>query len=218
MHRQIEDLQDLYGDMRGLRHDLRAHIANITSYVRNRKGDGNGELESYLNGMENTIARMEFDARTGNPITDVILHQARQQAMRKNISFNAEFHFPQNAALDVYDVSVILNNALQNAVEACEKLDGRKHIELRSYEKGSLFFLEVENDFDGHLIWKKEGELLDTTKEEKRIHGIGLDNIRRCARKYCGDVEVEVSDKPTGKIFRLTVMLYRREAGSGKEE
>ncbi len=210
VYQQIEDLQDIYGDMRGLRHDLRAHIASITSYVRNQAGE-NKELESYLGGMESTIARLDFADRTGNPMTDVILHQIRQQSKRKSIAFSADFHYPEKAAFDVYDVSIILNNALINAVEASEKTHGEKSIELRSYEKGSLFFIEVENNFDGRLVWEKDAELPSTTKQEKRVHGIGLDNIRRCARKYRGDVEIQVTEEPLRKMFHLTVMLYRKE-------
>lgn len=211
VHRQIEDLQDIYGDMRGLRHDLRSHIANLAAYVRNRSLVGNRELEAYLDGMESTLARLDFADRTGNPMTDVILHQIRHQARKKYISFAVDFHYPDNASFDVYDMSIILNNALQNAIEACEKVAENPQIELRSYEKGSLFFIEIENNFDGHLIWEKDTELPSTTKQEKHVHGIGLDNIQRCARKYRGDLEIEVTDTPTCKVFRLTVMLYRRE-------
>ncbi len=210
VHRQIEDLQDIYGDIRGLRHDLRNHIANLASYMRNRSIENDRELETYLNGMENTVARLDFTDRTGSPMLDVILHQIRQQAKRKNICFNVDFHYPENSSFDVYDISVILNNALQNAVEACEKISGERRMELRSYEKGSLFFLEFENDFDGQLIWEKDDDLPATTKSEKHMHGLGLDNIRRCARKYRGDVEIHVTGGER-KVFQMTVMLYRRE-------
>ncbi len=211
VHRQIEDLQDIYGDIRGLRHDLRNHIANLSSYMRNRSIGDDMEMESYLNGMENTVARLDFTDRTGSPMLDVILHQMRQQARRKNISFTVDFHYPEKAPFDVYDISVILNNALQNAVEACEKIEGQRNMELRSYEKGSLFFMEIENDFDGQLIWEKDDDLPVTTKAEKQMHGLGLDNIRRCARKYRGDVEINAIGKDGRKVFQMTVMLYRKE-------
>ncbi len=212
VHRQIEDLQDIYGDIRGLRHDLRNHIANLASYMRNRSMDHDRELDSYLDGMETTVARLDFTDRTGSPMLDVILHQIRQQAKRKNISFLVDFHhYPENAPFDVYDISVILNNALQNAVEACEKISGERIIELRSYEKGSLFFLEIENDFDGKLIWENDDDLPSTTKAVKQMHGLGLDNIRRCARKYRGDVEIRTEERGNRNVFQMTVMLYRKE-------
>ena len=215
VHRQMERLQDIYGDMRGLRHDLRAHIANLVSYVRNRSNGSSKEegteLDSYLAGMERTLARLDFSDRTGNPITDVILHQIRQQCKRKNISFTSSFRYPQQGDFDVYDMSVILNNALQNAVEGCETAAGKREIELSSFEKGSLFFLEIRNDFGGQLSWEEDAELPATTKAEKRMHGIGLENIRRAARKYRGDIEIQVTDTPVCRQFHLTVMLYRKE-------
>ena len=211
---QIEDLQDIYGDMRGLRHDLRGHIANLTAYIRNRSMGENKDLGAYLEGMEKTVARLDFADHTGNPMLDVILHQIRQQAKRKEIDFSVNFHYPKNASFDVYDVSIILNNALQNAIEACEKVKGARNIDLHSYEKGSLFFLEIENDYNGQLVWKTGAELPETTKAEKRVHGIGLDNIQRCARKYNGDVEIRALSKGDRQVFNLTVMLYHREEKS----
>lgn len=49
--------------------------------------------------------------------------------------------------IDIYDIAVILNNALENAIEVCRKTKGNKQIKLHSYVKGSLFFIEVEKIF-----------------------------------------------------------------------
>lgn len=74
--------------------------------------------------------------------------------------------------------------------------------------------MEIENDYDGQLVWKTGAELPETTKAEKRVHGIGLDNIQRCARKYNGDVEIRALSKGDRQVFNLTVMLYHREEKS----
>lgn len=210
IHAQMGELDRIYSDMRGLKHDLRAHIASIAAYVRNRLGEDAGELSPYLDGMEDTVARLDFADRTGNPLTDLILHQFRQQAKRKQIDISFVFHYPQNGVFDVYDMSIILNNALQNAMEACGNATLSPYISLRSYEKGSLFFLEVENNFAGALIWKPDSDIPATTKEETALHGIGLDNIRRTARKYQGDIDICIIEKEHDQVFQLTVMLYRK--------
>ena len=80
-------------------------------------------------------------------------------------------------------------------------------MEVRSYAKGRLFFIEIENDFAGELDWA--GEMPATTKEDKAHHGIGLENIARCARKYKGSIDIEVIEGEKGQRFRLTVMLYQ---------
>ena len=194
IHREIEELQNIYADIRGLRHDLRNHIENIFACVK-----GNVELENYLRGMTKTVEKLNFSNKTGNAITDIILHQTCQKAKKNFIKFEANFTFPKN--FDVYDVAIILNNALENALEACEKVSGDKFISIRSYMKGNLFFIEVENNFSGEI--KK---FFSTTKAEKNLHGLGLQNIRRCAQKNLGDIDIKID----GKIFKLTVMLYKK--------
>ena len=194
VQREIDELTEIYGDIRGLRHDLRNHIANIAALVR-----GNVEVENYLRGMTATVARLDFADHTGNAVTDIILHRIRQRAFNKNIRFDAAFTYDK--VFDVYDVAIILNNALENSLEACDKVIGDKFISLRSYRRGNLFFIEVENNFDGVI-----DSDFATTKADKNLHGLGLKNIRRCAQKYLGDIDITV-DK---NIFKLTVMLYQK--------
>lgn len=208
IHRQVAEMQDIYGDMRGLRHDLRGHIESLTAYVHNHLTDVRPEIEHYLEQMKKTTERLDFADKTGHPITDIILHQIRSQAQRQGIEFTASFHYPADAPYDIYDISVILNNGLKNALEACGKVMPQASMEVRSYSKGNLFFIEIENDFAGELNWDKEGELPCTTKDDKRHHGIGLSNIARCAEKYQGSMEIEVTQKENRQRFCLTVMLY----------
>ena len=210
IHRQVEEMQDIYGDMRGLRHDLRGHIESLTAYVHNHLQGEHTQIEDYLAQMTKTTQRLDFADKTGNPITDIILHQIRQQAKRQGIAFTADFHYPAQAPFDLYDISVILNNGLKNALEACGKMPPPAEIEVRSYSKGNLYFIEIVNDFAGALIWNKENDLPCTTKEDKQRHGIGLMNIARCAEKYRGSMEVEVVQKENRQRFCLTVMLLLR--------
>ncbi|MBR2214981.1 MAG: sensor histidine kinase [Selenomonadaceae bacterium] len=208
VHRQLEDLQGIYQDMRGLKHDLRAHIAGLTAFVRNHGLEKQTEIQNYLTSLTQTDGRLDFAAGTGNPITDIILHQAKSQANRRQISFTADFHYPKDRDFNVYDLSIILNNILSNAIEAAAKVPGERGIEIRAYEKGSLFFIEAENDFVGDLALGDNGLPL-TTKADKHWHGLGLDNIRRAARKYLGDIEIETRRAGTRQVFCLTVMLYK---------
>ena len=215
IHHEVEELNDIYADIRGLRHDLRGHINNIAAYVRQIAPKNCNELETYIEGMENTVSRLDFADSTGNPISDIIIHQSRQRANRNNIKFNVDFHYPKAGDFDVYDVSIILNNALQNAFEACEKIEnGSKNISIRSYTKGSLFFVEVENNFNGELKPIANSDIFATTKEKSQLHGVGLVNIKRCAQKYNGDLDIQVTDIQGGKIFCLTVMLYGKNLKS----
>lgn len=214
MQKEIVEIQDIYTDMRGLRHDMRSHIANISLLVKNVAGSVNEELESYIGKMEETVSKLDFTYQTGNPITDIIIHQKGQEAEKKQIQFKVDFACPPNLLIDIYDIAVILNNALENAIEACRKTEGNKQIKLHSYVKGSLFFIEVENDFSEDIIIEKESGLPVSSKESGKLHGIGIYNIQRCAKKYKGDIDIEISDTDGRKKFSLTVMMNGKPAAA----
>ncbi len=212
MQKEIVEIQDIYTDMRGLRHDMRSHIANISLLVKNVAGSVNEELESYIGKMEETVSKLDFTYQTGNPITDIIIHQKWQEAEKKQIQFKVDFAYPPNLLIDIYDIAVILNNALENAIEACRKTEGNKQIRLYSYVKGSLFFIEVENDFAENIVVEKESGLPVSSKENGKLHGIGISNIQRCAKKYKGDIDIEIFDTDGRKKFSLTVMMNGKPA------
>ena len=214
MQKEIVEIQDIYTDMRGLRHDMRSHIANISLLVKNVAGSVNEELESYIGKMEKTVSKLDFTYQTGNPITDIIIHQKGQEAEKKQIQFKVDFAYPPNLLIDIYDIAVILNNALENAIEAYRKAEGNKQIKLHSYVKGSLFFIEVENDFSEDIIIEKESGLPVSSKESGKLHGIGISNIQRCAKKYKGDIDIEISDTDGRKKFSLTVMMNGQPAAA----
>ena len=129
--------------------------------------------------MEETVSKLDFTYQTGNPITDIIIHQKGLEAEKKQIQFKVDFAYPPNLLIDIYDIAVILNNALENAIEACPKTEGNKQIKLHSYVKGSLFFIEIENDFSEDIIIEKESGLPVSSKESGKLHGIGISNIQR---------------------------------------
>ncbi len=210
MQREIEEIQDIYTDMRGLRHDMKSHLESITAVIRRISGKDKEELDNYIEKMETTVSRLDFEYRTGNPITDVIIHQKKQEAEKQNIFFEADFTYPDKQQIDVYDIGIVLNNALENAIEASRKVEGKKNINLRSYMKGNLFFIEVENDFSSEIIFDSETGLPVSSKADKQLHGLGMENIQRCAQKYMGDIEITIHNMGGRKKFNLTIMMYEK--------
>lgn len=210
MQQEIEEIQDIYADMRGLRHDMNSHLESIAAVIRRTSGRDREELDGYIGKMEATVSRLDFAYMTGNPITDVILHQKKQEADRRGILLEADFTYPDKRQFNVYDIGIVLNNALANAIEASSKLEVKKRIRLCSYMKGNLFFIEVENDFLGELALNHETGLPISSKEDKQLHGIGMENIQRCAKKYMGDIDITIHDMKDRKKFILTVMMYEK--------
>lgn len=210
IQREIEEIQDIYADMRGLRHDLKSHLESIAAVIRRISGKDKEELDNYIEKMETTVSRLDFAYRTGNPITDIIIHQKKQEAEKHDISFEADFTYPDKQQIDVYDIAIVLNNALENAIEASRKVEGKKYINLRSYMKGNLFFIEVENDFMSEIIFDSETGLPVSSKAEKQLHGLGMENIQRCAKKYMGGIDITIQGTGDRKKFNLTIMMYEK--------
>ena len=214
MQKEVQEIQDIYTDMRGLRHDLRGHINNITQYVKKHNNAEDEELNGYIRNMEETVNRLDFGYQTGNPITDIIIHQKKQDADRVGVKFSVDYIYPKELQIDVYDIGVILNNALENAIEAATLLERDKYVSLHSYVKGNLFFIEVENSFAREIVMNKESGLPESSKANKKFHGMGLINIQRCARKYKGDIDIVIgTSKQKQQIFNLTVMLNGKPVG-----
>lgn len=214
MQKEVQEIQDIYVDMRGLRHDLRGHINNITQYVKKQNNTDVEELNNYIRNMEETVSRLDFGYQTGNPITDIIIHQKKQEADRAGVKFSVDFSYPKELQIDVYDIGVILNNALENAIEAAAWLNRNKYVSLHSYVKGNLFFVEVENSFAREIVMNQESGLPESSKLNKKLHGMGLTNIQRCARKYKGDIDIVIgTSKQEQQIFNLTIMLNGKPVG-----
>lgn len=214
MQKEVQEIQDIYADMRGLRHDLRGHINNITQYVKKQNNTDVEELNNYIRNMEETVSRLDFGYQTGNPITDIIIYQKKQEADRAGVKFSVDFSYPKELQIDVYDIGVILNNALENAIEAAAWLNRNKYVSLHSYVKGNLFFVEVENSFAREIVMNQESGLPESSKLNKKLHGMGLTNIQRCARKYKGDIDIVIgTSKQEQQIFNLTIMLNGKPVG-----
>ena len=213
MQKEVQEIQDIYTDMRGLRHDLRGHINNITQYVKKHNDSDDEELNGYIRNMEETVSKLDFGYQSGNPITDIIIHQKKQEADRAGVKFSVDFSYPKELQIDVYDIGIVLNNALENAIEATSLVEADKYISLHSYVKGNLFFIEVDNNFVRDIVMNKESGLPESSKADKKFHGMGLTNIQRCARKYKGDIDIVIDASNQRKqIFNLTVMLNGKPA------
>lgn len=199
----IAQVEELYQDIRGIRHDMTNHILTLESLYQT---DRREEAEHYGRELKSGLSAMLGEIGSGNPVTDVILQGIKTESEKRGIRFESAFHYPGDSALNAFDVSVILHNALQNALENVP-IPGQgteePYIAIRSYRRRNAFMIEVRNSFEGNLQWDVETGLPATAKERAEGHGYGLINIRKVSGRYFGDIDVDAS----GGEFRLSVML-----------
>lgn len=199
IRRHIGQVEGLYHNIRSMKHDMANHILILERLYE--KGEIR-EAEAYGKCLQEGLAKMSGGIKSGNPVTDVILQEFAREAQAKGISFCTEFYYPVGAGIDVFDVSVILNNALQNAVEHTREGAG-KQISIVSYQRNNAYLVEICNSFTGSLKWNAESGLPATSKEKADGHGYGLANIRSVAGKYAGDIDISLK----GGEFCLCIML-----------
>lgn len=210
----IRDMEQIYTGIRSMKHDMKNYLFDIKYLLRTRgilvEEDEKG-LGAYFAGIGQTLEQLDFCWHTGNPVTDVIVNGKYRQARELGVDFSSTFCFPEGFGISAFDLSVILNNALDNALEACRNLQkpGEKPgqvpwIKVEARVRNNMFFIEIANSFDGMLRCGKEGTLR-TRKENALEHGLGFQNISRCAEKYLG----AATYRQDGGAFYLSVMLQR---------
>lgn len=208
IQQHISQVEGLYQNIRSIRHDMTNHILTLERlYAGNRLEEAreySEDLKAVLAGTEKEQSLTEI--KSGNPVTDVILQEKKNEAEKKKIRFWSAFYYPENANINAFDISVILNNALQNAIENV-KMNDDPYIRIRSYRRDNAYMIETANCFAENLQWDEESGLPLTTKEGTDGHGYGLSNIRRVAEKYSGDIAIDVKNGE----FCLSVMLMLEE-------
>ena len=208
MKKRLEEAENFYGNIRKVRHEMKNHMANIKGLA---EAGQYVEIERYVQKMDETMQALEYKYVTGNAVTDVIINDKWRRAEKSRIHFEADFRY--GGEIPVFDLGIILNNLLDNAIEACEKLEpGKGFIRLSLKQKKQFLLLEVENSFDGNMPVREGGSLPISTKQNTlpdivTEHGIGLENVRDMAERYFGGVNIKVK----GDVFHVTVMLQQGE-------
>ena len=137
---------------------------------------------------------------TGNTAFDAIISAKKVLAESKNIDFALKIQIPEKLQVDAVDLCVIFGNALDNAIEACEKLETQKIINVSAIYDDNQLICKITNTA---LTSTSD---LQTTKSDKENHGFGLDNIKQALSKYNHVVKIEHADNE----FVLSFIIFNK--------
>lgn len=210
MQNSMLEMERFYESVRHVKHDMKNQMAVMKKLLCECQITENKEIPQYFEDMQKTLMNLEQKIHTGNVVSDAVISSKFYYAAKelKDIHLEADnFLLTDKVRVRAYDIGIILNNGLDNAIEACQKArmknpDKEVYIKIKSFWKQKMFFIEIENSFDGEVKWEKD-HYPRSTKTDSEIHGIGLKNIRYCALKYAGDIDCIAEE---GK-FILSVML-----------
>ena len=206
---QVREVENLYSQIRGMRHDLRNHAQTMQAYLKLGQRE---ELEQYLLDLSHSFEQVDNVLRTGNVMADAILNSKLSLAESKGVAVNAKATVPASSIPDV-SLCTILGNLLDNAMEACQRLPKGAGRFIRVYiapMKGQLY-VNVTNAAPG-LAKSESGRFLSAKPGRDRLarHGLGLSQIDRAA-KACGGY---VNRQQEEGVFSTEVMLPLKLTGS----
>ena len=199
-HQEERELSVL--QMRDVRHGMRNHLLSILAYAE--RGEREKLIQFVTDIIEDGRLRPSEEINTGNIVTDSLVGYWKKKAEDAGIEFLTDLSIPMEMPFRGADISLIMGNLLENAVEGAGRAEGRKYIRLKmKYDKNNLL-ITIENSYRGKLA-KGKGEELRTTKTDTSNHGIGLPSVRRAADKYQGVLSVDTTEP--GR-FLARVVLY----------
>lgn len=197
-----ENLSKSNYELRRFRHDYKNMRIGVTKYIH----DGNiEEAENMLNNCDSLLKQatqslIKFD--TGNGIVDAILTEKQEKATTVNtvITFDGAI---AESAITATDLCVIFGNTLDNAIEACGKLQTNieKVISIVCKCNSGFMFLTITNPVAENI--KIHNNTIQTTKQDKSNHGFGLYSLQKIVDKYDGTITLSCENE----LFKCEVAL-----------
>lgn len=184
-------------ELRRMKHDMNGHLNTISSLLSENNKD---EALFYLDRLGDYYERHQKAMYSHNPYLNAVVTNYVTVFAENNTPFEQDI---QIGNMDIHHVEMclILNNALQNALDASLKLPPEKRcVRLQVKTRQSRLLFRITNRFNGELIVK--GKLLYSTKKDEG-HGYGLHSILNAAETLGGFTDYTVEDD----IFILDVVM-----------
>lgn len=197
-------LQEVQLKTRELYHDMNNHMICIQSIY------GDDDITNkYIEGINNKLKSCNYGYSTGNIILDVILNEKKTICDEKDIEFIAEVNFSKCDFIEMVDVCSIFSNIIDNAIEACIKVESKcikRIIKLNANVISRLFVIKCENSKENNVIIRENS--IFTSKNDKFLHGIGIRSVKSSVEKYNGNLELNIFDnKFVASIYIPTVHI-----------
>lgn len=198
---QLEVIMESQNRVRALRHDMKNHILALQVLIQRKEVE---EANQYLDSMKNFMTNPQEYVKTGNDMVDSLLNYKIQKANEVLNVVETKISIPEQLRLHSFDLNVLLGNLLDNAIDASMQTENKKLKITIKLDKGILF-LNICNSCQRIVGGRKN--FLETTKEDKVNHGIGLKNVHRIVEKYHGDIEFIYENDS----METDVMMYVKE-------
>ena len=180
----IDALSSAYATQRKMTHDFRHHIAALSGMLQ---GGETQQAQDYLAALQEQQTERALMVNTHNSAIDAVLNQKGYAAQKQHIDIQFEVNDLSPLQIELIDCTVVLGNLLDNAIEACLKLEeAKRRIEVsvlrdEAYADGDakLYVSIINTSLPVHI----EKDCIATTKLEPHLHGFGLPCAKELLRR-----------------------------------
>ena len=177
------ELQEKVKELRKIRHDYKNQLLALIAVKKLDESSLNDEIKLLLQEMEKT----ENIIYTENYVLNAICKSkfAIAEDLKINVTWNLPL--PSRISMPSNELGCLFGNLLDNAIEACEKLEHDRKIDLQAYIKEEKMMIRIKNTCISDSF--DENNFV-TEKEDKENHGFGLESIRKIVKKYHGTMKI----------------------------
>lgn len=193
-----KDMEKYNQNMSRYKHDMINHLDSVYEMLNN---DMTEDAKNYLLSMNQQLHKVEAVINTGNSVIDVIFNSKSSRAKENDIRCTNTIVVPPHLKIDSVDLSVILSNILDNAIEANLKLETNRFIDTHIHIYKKSLFISVKNPYNGEIKSSKKHFL--TTKNNRQEHGIGLMNVSYAIQKNKGTKNIEYDNE----TFTISIII-----------
>lgn len=198
--KHVVEVENIYRQMNGWRHDYHNHIQTAKAHLKLMQYS---ELEAYFDKLDQDLRDVDTIVKTGNTMVDAIFNSKLSLARSYKINLNAKAVVPKTLPFSGIDLCVVVGNLMDNAIEACVKLDeNSRFIRVYSAILKNQLYISVTNSSPS--VIKKEGFFRSTKKrDDNDPTGHGLSRIDKICAKYGGFVNRQCEEG----VFATEVLL-----------
>ena len=187
-------------EMRRISHDYKNQLTQISNM------DDVEEIHYYIEPLLTEVGTVSKMGISKNPTLDLIISKYIMICNNKGIAFSVDVKSSNLSYIQDYELTSLMCNLLDNAVEAAEQ-SVEKKISLRIVAKNKLQDLLIIINSCDTPPKQKAGKLL-TSKPGKQFHGIGSKSIVRVVKKYNGVYDWEYGEEK--RTFETAIIFPKK--------
>lgn len=199
LERDYQTLSKSYADNAKLYHDLHNHIEAI--YQCLMQGHVNTAIK-YCEDLRTPVQEITQSVWTGDQTIDYLISSKITLAGQLEIRTKVNIEYPHNTNIRSVDLTTILGNLLDNAIEASETAAGNlRFLNLTMRRINDMLIIKVENGCEEAPLLKNG--MLQTSKKNKELHGWGIKSVLAATERYDGTLDTVYDNK----VFQAVVTL-----------